>query len=398
MEENVQKLKDFLKNLKKSPGRTYTQKTIESKLGYIANIREDFQAIYIEQKDSEEGVALKLEFNNIYENIRKYLLKSSKDTETDKMANLDMNELSIVSKLIPRFSGKTNELFEFITNIETIITTIPEEKHASFLNFILKSKLELKVQNRIKQTSVPASVEDLIKILKDTYKPFKSPNILLNEIIKTRQKDNNVMGFATKIENLIAELNEIQISEEGEENRNIIINTNSKIAFNTFINGLTEPQIIATIDASQVTTFTEAVKIAEKISSRTKQNQIFYQNAQQHKPKQNNTSFKRIICKKCGKSHGNRCPANGIKCHNCGKFNHYSKMCMTRQQQNNTNRINTNIRATNNYNNTNQRNSNQTNNSYRRWNNRNHNINHIEEQGNSTAPEFTIMETPMGTN
>lgn len=82
------------------------------------------------------------------------------------------------------------------------------------------------------------------------------------------------MGFASKIESLVTELNEIQIAEEGERHRSSIISTNNKIAFNSFMNGLKDAQILATIDASQVTTFSEALSIAEKVDSRAKQGQV----------------------------------------------------------------------------------------------------------------------------
>ncbi|KAL4711024.1 hypothetical protein ACJJTC_017989 [Scirpophaga incertulas] len=33
------------------------------------------------------------------------------------------------------------------------------------------------------------------------------------------------------------------------------------------------------------------------------------------------------ICHKCGQVHRTRCPAQGVKCTRCGKFNHYARMC-----------------------------------------------------------------------
>ena len=39
-------------------------------------------------------------------------------------------------------------------------------------------------------------------------------------------------------------------------------------------------------------------------------------------------------CKQCGKSHQPRqCPAYGVSCHNCGKQNHYAKMCRSAKAQ-----------------------------------------------------------------
>lgn len=46
------------------------------------------------------------------------------------------------------------------------------------------------------------------------------------------------------------------------------------------MNDLGDQQIITTIDVSQVKIFTEAVKIAERVASRTIQKQVFYQKIQ----------------------------------------------------------------------------------------------------------------------
>ncbi|XP_036327169.1 uncharacterized protein LOC118739769 [Rhagoletis pomonella] len=49
---------------------------------------------------------------------------------------------------------------------------------------------------------------------------------------------------------------------------------------------------------------------------------------------QQQTKVQAVTCTKCGTWHKYKCPAEGVKCHNCGKLNHYAKMCYMRKKPN----------------------------------------------------------------
>lgn len=50
-------------------------------------------------------------------------------------------------------------------------------------------------------------------------------------------------------------------------------------------------------------------------------------------PKKTTHPKTKQICDNCGQSHEkNKCPAQGVKCHFCGKLNHFVKMCRSRNQ------------------------------------------------------------------
>ena len=50
----------------------------------------------------------------------------------------------------------------------------------------------------------------------------------------------------------------------------------------------------------------------------------------------NRSTRSKTDCNKCGCSHGKRdCPAFGKECHNCGRKNHFSKMCRSSKGSNN---------------------------------------------------------------
>lgn len=48
---------------------------------------------------------------------------------------------------------------------------------------------------------------------------------------------------------------------------------------------------------------------------------------------QNKSNYQQGKCNKCGQNHRNKCPAEGLKCHVCGKLNHFAKMCFSKHQK-----------------------------------------------------------------
>lgn len=86
-------------------------------------------------------------------------------------------------------------------------------------------------------------------------------------------------------------------------------------------------------------TLEKAVSIAKAIAI-AKENALKLEDTQDDEPfvnmirrksstynKQQNT-----ICTRCGQTHKNRCPAEGAKCHNCGKSGHFAKMCFVKKR------------------------------------------------------------------
>ena len=284
--------------------------------------------------------------------------------------------------------------------MELLNDTIELEKQPSFFNFIFKTKLTARVQNRVKQGTIPITVEQLISVLRNTYRIKKSTNALLNELTRIVQTDS-IRKFSDRIETLVTELNELQIGELGESSRNSIIRANEMIAFNSFKNGLKDREISRTIEASRIRSFTEAIEIAEETSSDMRQNRVMFQTSQRRANGNNWTNRNSNIqfqnkCKNCGGNHGSRCPAEGKKCNLCGKMNHFASVCYNRNRNMNNgsrdnnsgynnsyggNRGNYHNRGNNrnrgSYSNTNSnRNSNYGNNGNRK-------LRHIQNQGNS---------------
>ncbi|XP_058986803.1 homeobox protein 2-like [Musca domestica] len=247
---------------------------------------------------------------------------------------METNDLKTIVALVPVFTGKKEDLESFTANLE----------------------LDSRVQNRIKQKGIPKNINDLISALKTAYKPVKSSNAVLNELSGLTQRNNNLQGFANKIESLVSELNEIQISDLGEQCRDAIIATNNLTAFNTFLNGLQDQQIVSTIEASRVSTFADALRIAERYVSRTKQRDVMYHNAQAIRDNKHG--------KKKYYNNGN----NNNKRYNYNNGNNNDNNGYNRNKGNNKN-----------------------------YNSRDYNVNQVQDQGNFQVPETLRPSSPENT-
>lgn len=381
----------------------YSKETIEDKIREIQELENKYEEyLGSTNKDEDDLVSDFKQLKDEAISTLKIHIDKRKQKAVVIMTTLDLNELSQIKKFIPIFDGKKEELHDFVANLKLVHSTIEAGKRQSFFSFIFESRLTLRVQNRVKQVSVPTTVEGLITTLTTSYKPIKTANSVLNELTRIVQKNNNLTGFAERIESLVTELNEIQIAEAGETHRSSITTTNNNIAFNSFINGLTDPQILAAIDASRVQTFSQALEIAERIDSRGRQGRVMYQTAR-------GSRDRGTECAQCGRTHGDRCPAQGQICNKCGRHNHFANKCYSRdgntrnsnKNHNNNGNRNNNRNDNNSDRGNNSRNSNNNNNRNNgnrsrdyRGNRNSQNINHVRDQENYQDPETNRSGTP----
>lgn len=415
MENLLEKLNSILINAKKSLNRPYALETVNAKRKEVIEIQRQLEDYLIDSSVTEgDRNRIIQNFSKLREETLGLLAQHIEKRTTDRKVitnsvNMDISELYSISKLIPIFTGKKDELNNFITNLELVYGTVVPEKQSSFFNFVFKSRLEQKVQNRVKQENVPTSVNELVVALKKAYKPTKTSNSVLQELTHTVQK-GEIRGFADKIETLVNELNEIQISEVGESDRSAIFRTNSVLAFNIFKSGLRDQQIVSTIEASRVTTFVEALRIAEDSASRIKERNVFYQisnhdnrfdsvntgnSYRQNNNNRNNYNNNRNRNNNTNRNYYNNSNRNYNNITNGNNIDYRSNNNHSNNNSSHYNRHNNNNNRNyynNNYNN-NHRGNNRNNN--QRGNRRNYNVNQIQNQGNQQEPESTHQDSPV---
>lgn len=337
------KLKEILDTLKKNPNRTYTQKYVDEKLDEINKIWSEL----LSSVDSSNLKEAKIKFDELVKQIKKYLIvkTDSGTSQTAKMANLDITQ---AAKIIPEFDGDYRKLNNFINLLEFYDESLAATQKPTLLKFVLATKFTEKVRNRLIAFDTPEDIASLKKNLQAAYKPKINSLTVYNDIARASQKNQTVNGFASKIESLIANLNDIQISEQGTEKKDIIIKLNDQIGLNAFERGLRE-SIKSVVLAARPKSFAEAIQIASEAEGVTYQNDnILHFRAHNHRSynAQHN-------------AHRN----NNFQKHNFGRNYTYNNYNKNNNRNNNSN--NNYKKNNNNYRN----NNNNTFNSYRTRNN-----------------------------
>lgn len=185
--------------------------------------------------------------------VNKQLNKSSRTTMS--VLNLD-----VALKIIPDFDGSTDRLHKFLLCCDMVYNGLLHTEYEKFLNLI-KTKLSYKAYDIVKYTDY-GTWKELKDELKNKFQCSKSIEQLQIELINIRQqRTENVTAYASRVEKLLSELNEVCIASEGTTASKTIVNLNSKTALKAFQEGLLDP-IKLIIKACRFTTLQDSINKA----------------------------------------------------------------------------------------------------------------------------------------
>lgn len=179
------------------------------------------------------------------------------------MSILEITVLSAIAKLVPIVTRNRSEIDNFVINLGLRHGTTKSAKMNAFFKFVFRFRLDNKVQNMVQQETLTSTIPELITSLKRANRPVGNSSCISNRLTSLVQSDESVREYADKIQQLVAELNEVQIAEIGEADGASIVRANNILAFNTFKNGIREHELVHAILASRGKTFTEALETAE---------------------------------------------------------------------------------------------------------------------------------------
>lgn len=368
--EYLEELTKILQNLKKTPYRTYTENYIEEKTIRLTYLKKQFEK---ENIDKDLHIQFKDAFSKI-EDIIGY----------SKMASFDLLQ---ATKIIPEFSGKQEDLQNFLNLIELYKDTLKQDHERNLINFVMRTRLSEKLQNKLAVSNIPQTFANFKTIIKENYEIKRNASHIHAKLNNLKQNGTNISHYIENIENLIAELNKIQIDEMGEGSRPTIVRLNENIALNTFKQGLND-KYKTIIYAANPKTFNEARNIALELYPDTEQNRVMHFNHNYVRNTNRNGNSQRSNYN----NQGNR---------NTNYNNHYSRSNHSNIQNRTFNNSNNNYNNTrnrvyhnnnNHYNNNNNQRNNNNNSNYRynNSNNRNQNYNNNQrifnlESGNSDS-------------
>lgn len=283
----IEEVRKILATFIKNPARVYSAKNILNKSTKLKEIYIEFnkslEILKTSKSIPKENIDdLHSKFNDIYCKTKSILDKKSReiynesiknqedsDIDSDSSSitenNIKMAKFDLVTaiKILPEFSGETKDLDNFLKITEIYEKSLKSEEKENLIEFIWHARLTQKARNKLATTSAPKTFAELKQKLQGVFKTSDTPQRIHTQLSHIKQHNLRVKDYADKILALVENLNNLQITELGESNREIIKQLNDGIALNTFQNGLKEP-LKTTILAARCKTLTEAISLAEQ--------------------------------------------------------------------------------------------------------------------------------------
>lgn len=178
-----------------------------------------------------------------------------------------------ILKIIPEFDGSENLLHKFLSSVDMIESFIPEDDKAIFLNLI-KTRLNGNAYDVVKYQTIK-NWEELKADLKSKFSTKRSYAQINADLVVSRQGNNTVLEFSSKIEKLLSELNNASIVSEGPAAAKYFTKINEKMALKAFEDGL-DVNYRNLIKAFRFDNLKDAIKTAiEESQSQSHLNQNF---------------------------------------------------------------------------------------------------------------------------
>lgn len=204
------------------------------------------QDIKIELSSSEdETLSVCAENNQIRNSVNSnseinVIRERSKNIQTNPIEIENKMALNInhALKIIPLFDGKLTELHRFCSCVEVFWSQITKLEEKTLFMKIVKTKLCDQAYEVVHYKNFD-TWEDLKLALESKFLKRRSQGAVSAELVCIVQgRNETVKSFASKIEALLYELNDICISRQGLVNAEIIKSINESTALNSFQDGL----------------------------------------------------------------------------------------------------------------------------------------------------------------
>lgn len=164
-------------------------------------------------------------------------INQSNQTENGDSLEKMAFSLETALKIIPEFKGVRTELHKFISCCDVVAANTKDDAKPLLLS-VIQTRLGGSAYNLVKHRNF-ANWNELKLCLQDQFLETRSISQLQTDLINCKQSYNeSAREFGTRIEKLLSDLNDACISCEGPGSRAVIESLNSKMAFNSFVEGL----------------------------------------------------------------------------------------------------------------------------------------------------------------
>lgn len=122
--------------------------------------------------------------------------------------------------------------------MEYLYETLKTDDKPKLLEFVIRTKIFEKVRAKLIGCAIPKDLIELKSNFSTVVKINKTSLNVQSELSRIKQGNSSISEYASRIENLVSELNSIQISRQGHTHKDVIIMLNDEIGLNAFKSGL----------------------------------------------------------------------------------------------------------------------------------------------------------------
>lgn len=288
LKENIDCVEKILINLKKNPNRAYSAEFVLNKKTLVFNLRTSFNdsLLKLARLDIDENLIepYKAKFKKLYAEVDSILDSRSQDileksfiVDSDSEEDFKMSgfDISTVMRVVPEFAGDVKQLTNFLNIVEYLSDSIKENQDKeNLIKFVLKTKLSDIVRHRLNSHPEPSDIKQFKAVFSQVFKSKKTPLNIQSELSRTVQGNLSISDFASKIENLVAELNSLQLVSADEHSRSTIIKLNDEVGLNAFKMGIND-NIRSVIFAARPANLSDAISLAFEVDIPNSSNSIF---------------------------------------------------------------------------------------------------------------------------
>lgn len=210
-----------------------------------------------------------------------------------------------ILNFIPQFSGVRSEYHRFVTSCDLIYSNLNlDNDRTEFVDIIKVNKLIGTAYDAVKYKRFK-DWPSLKSEIKKCFIGTRTAAQIHIDFAKIRQGNENIQNFSNKIENLLSELDDVSLAEDGSACNAHILKLNNKTAIKAFEDGLNNP-IGYLIKACRFSSLSDAIARALEEEQSIKNNS--YNSNQKH---------------------------NSPICQLCNKKGHVAKNCFSLRQNSN---------------------------------------------------------------
>lgn len=178
-----------------------------------------------------------------------------------KLTMTESFDLKLANSLIPDFDGNPRNMEDFLDKCDFYNNQLKDNDKDKFLNFLLKVKILRDVKAQFSIEPTPNTFEEFKKNISNRFSSKITKERKMEELENLRQT-SNLADFATKMENICADLIKLKMKDKQENEKTTIRNEVEENAIRIFTKGIRKTEIKQVLICKEPKSLESAVQFA----------------------------------------------------------------------------------------------------------------------------------------